>query len=101
MPLTCSLRSTQKQPPRAGSQCSLRYPASRRSEERRVGKECRYWRDWSSDVCSSDLGGEVLRHAAHLFPAFDAEAATAGGLPVFFALPGFAEIGRASCRERV
>src|ERR1035437_8017251 len=42
-----------------------------RSEERRVGKECRsrwspyhssrrrhtrYWRDWSSDVCSSDLG---------------------------------------------
>src|SRR3712207_5690980 len=35
-------------------------PASRarsppRSEERRVGKECRYWCDWSSDVCSSDL----------------------------------------------
>src|ERR1035437_7539909 len=27
----------------------------RRSEERRVGKECRYRRDWSSDVCSSDL----------------------------------------------
>src|SRR3712207_5332119 len=27
-----------------------------RSEERRVGKEWRYWRDWSSDVCSSDLG---------------------------------------------
>src|ERR1035437_8407590 len=26
-----------------------------RSEERRVGKECRYWRDWSSDVCCSDL----------------------------------------------
>src|SRR5476651_782151 len=26
-----------------------------RSEERRVGKERRYWRDWSSDVCSSDL----------------------------------------------
>src|SRR5947209_1274665 len=26
-----------------------------RSEERRVGKEGRYWRDWSSDVCSSDL----------------------------------------------
>src|SRR3712207_5260092 len=26
-----------------------------RSEERRVGKECRSWRDWSSDVCSSDL----------------------------------------------
>src|ERR1035437_7468981 len=28
-----------------------------RSEESRVGKECRsrWWRDWSSDVCSSDL----------------------------------------------
>src|SRR5690349_19697081 len=26
-----------------------------RSEERRVGKECRSLRDWSSDVCSSDL----------------------------------------------
>src|ERR1035437_162320 len=26
-----------------------------RSEERRVGEEGRYWRDWSSDVCSSDL----------------------------------------------
>src|SRR3712207_6355181 len=28
---------------------------SLRSEERCVGKECRSWRDWSSDVCSSDL----------------------------------------------
>src|ERR1035437_6063841 len=26
-----------------------------RSEERRGGEECRYGRDWSSDVCSSDL----------------------------------------------
>src|SRR3712207_1472852 len=25
------------------------------SEERRGGEEWRYWRDWSSDVCSSDL----------------------------------------------
>src|SRR5476649_2410811 len=32
----------------------------RRSEERRVGKECRSRCDWSSDVCSSDLknGGD-------------------------------------------
>src|ERR1035437_7311130 len=30
-------------------------PKRSRSEERRVGKECRSWRDWSSDVCSSDL----------------------------------------------
>src|SRR5262252_140534 len=28
-----------------------------RSEERRVGKECRSLCDWSSDVCSSDLVG--------------------------------------------
>src|SRR5947209_8172391 len=32
-----------------------------RSEERRVGKEWRYWRDWSSDVCSSDLSIEAVR----------------------------------------
>src|SRR6476646_2118599 len=31
-----------------------------RSEERRVGKECRSRCDWSSDVCSSDLMGKAL-----------------------------------------
>src|SRR5882672_11188088 len=31
-------------------------PGCTRSEERRVGKECRSRCDWSSDVCSSDLG---------------------------------------------
>src|ERR1035437_8419521 len=36
-----------------------------RSEERRVGKEGRYWRDWSSDVCSSDLP-LLLSRAAHV-----------------------------------
>src|SRR6202012_5894262 len=30
-----------------------------RSEERRVGKECRSRCDWSSDVCSSDLIGDA------------------------------------------
>src|SRR5476649_1757833 len=35
-----------------------------RSEERRVGKECRSLCDWSSDVCSSDLhkAGVGFRH---------------------------------------
>src|SRR5205085_984334 len=33
-----------------------RFLMLRRSEERRVGKECRFDCDWSSDVCSSDLG---------------------------------------------
>src|SRR5438034_687368 len=31
------------------------YTGLERSEERRVGKECRSLCDWSSDVCSSDL----------------------------------------------
>src|SRR5215211_7596241 len=43
-----------------------------RSEERRVGKECRSLCDWSSDVCSSDLvaldrglrGVELVAHDA-------------------------------------
>src|SRR5947209_135352 len=39
-----------------------------RSEERRVGKGTRYWRDWSSDVCSSDLSS----HIRALWPVRDA-----------------------------
>src|SRR5476649_1627672 len=46
----------------AVTQCTLRKVKGRRhwithgrSEERRVGKECRSRCDWSSDVCSSDL----------------------------------------------
>src|SRR5919112_3516325 len=35
-------------------------------------RHTRYWRDWSSDVCSSDLGG---RHGER------AHAAAVGGLP--------------------
>src|SRR5215211_3170538 len=33
-----------------------------RSEERRVGKECRSLCDWSSDVCSSDLTAWTIKH---------------------------------------
>src|SRR4030095_16876731 len=33
--------------------------ATMRSEERRVGQECRSRCDWSSDVCSSDLCDEI------------------------------------------
>src|SRR5690606_15627157 len=44
---------------------SLKNKFKQRSEERRVGKEgrskhTRFSRDWSSDVCSSDLKGVVL-----------------------------------------
>src|SRR5947207_1455804 len=35
-----------------------------RSDERRVGKECRSLCDWSSDVCSSDLSDSVARSLA-------------------------------------
>src|SRR5476649_890211 len=38
-----------------GSGNALNAKLALRSEERRVGKECRSLCDWSSDVCSSDL----------------------------------------------
>src|ERR671926_224947 len=72
-----------------------------RSEERRVGKECRSRCDWSSDVCSSDLGCVELRvrhvHAV-LHGPFD------GGEVIQLSAIGpdaKGQIGRASCRERV
>src|SRR5476649_1787717 len=72
-----------------------------RSEERRVGKECRSRCDWSSDVCSSDLFqqlvqfGDDLRIALHpKSPAKRFPFDTARGAPRN-------QIGRASCRERV
>src|SRR5882672_11128525 len=72
-----------------------------RSEERRVGKECRSRCDWSSDVCSSDLR---RRNGVPGIRRSDAAGRESGtdfravqickqGIP--------AEIGRASCRERV
>src|SRR5215211_7909509 len=75
--------------------------AGGRSEERRVGKECRSRCDWSSDVCSSDLPP-----APHILDPED-------GLPLFGGqriaevilwikdVWCRREIGRASCRERV
>src|SRR5215211_7161382 len=46
----------------SGSSFGVRSSRSRplRSEERRVGKECRSRCDWSSDVCSSDLNGQYF-----------------------------------------
>src|SRR5476649_1942576 len=72
-----------------------------RSEERRVGKECRSRCDWSSDVCSSDLHvehGRDLQFDFILFALFETHGKSA------FPGHGFErelEIGRASCRERV
>src|SRR5476649_2777516 len=72
-----------------------------RSEERRVGKECRSLCDWSSDVCSSDLGlgrqagpqsrGLRDQHSARRSLHHGRE----GGRRAAH------QIGRASCRERV
>src|SRR5882672_5853157 len=72
-----------------------------RSEERRVGKECRSRCDWSSDVCSSDLRalrlGAYARAREDRAPAL--RAAPRRPAAAQRADPG--QIGRASCRERV
>src|SRR5438445_7034745 len=74
-------------------------------------RHTRYWRDWSSDVCSSDLERSLLRlelvevaeeialedlrvergHAVHAVAADDGQVGHPHAL---------LEIGRASCRER-
>src|ERR1035437_6405400 len=71
-----------------------------RSEERRVGKEGRSRRAWSSAVCSSDL-----YDGTHLFGAagLPLPAACAGEYGRADRAGGRAprlQIGRASCRER-
>src|SRR5215204_4112147 len=72
-----------------------------RSEERRVGKECRSRCDWSSDVCSSDLD-----NLTGSLEALDAAVAQVSEHERELLAPAVDrvwrdEIGRASCRERV
>src|ERR1035437_7824724 len=85
----------------AGLTSTSRSSVFSRSEERRVGKECRSRRDWSSDVFSSDLTGIVEKVALnapgfviHLLPF-------RSGIDKHFQVFGLQQIGRASCRERV
>src|SRR5882672_2614798 len=74
---------------------------ARRSEERRVGKECRSLCDWSSDVCSSDLlAGREERQAQVEVAAAAHDRVERRPLLAELLAEG-AEIGRASCRERV
>src|SRR3712207_7689168 len=92
--------------------CFLCFFSSRR-------RHTRYWRDWSSDVCSSDLTGGngqrqrqdrvvVLAREPQLRPAGDQEReARAGGQEVGEerrrveqVLEVVQQIGRESCRER-
>src|SRR5690606_41006150 len=93
-------------------------------------RHTRFSRDWSSDVCSSDLGrlmrprivreirsenGELIRsfepevirqavspEAARMVREALAEVVSPRGTAILAAVQGFqvAEIGRASCRER-
>src|SRR5476649_766567 len=72
-----------------------------RSEERRVGKECRSLCDWSSDVCSSDLGRLCAQFAVRRSGTrFCGQGHCAGRLQARRRRHD-REIGRASCRERV
>src|SRR5690349_6714 len=58
-------------------------------------------RDWSSDVCSSDLGDGIESRRA-VDPAFSAESVMDIVLDlVRHALTECVQIGRASCRERM
>src|SRR5919199_1667336 len=84
--------------PRRFSQKTI---TSLRSEERRVGKECRSRCDWSSDVCSSDLAPDARRR--HLLARQDHLHAPDGRVaaPLLAEDDHVTQIGRASCRERV
>src|SRR3712207_7644838 len=76
-------------------------------------RHTRYWRDWSSDVCSSDLrlnddGGPARRATGPATrrppPSEAAQAAARSGAPSSSDGsdgPGSNQIGRASGRERV
>src|SRR5258707_2967310 len=79
-------------------------------------RHTRYWRDWSSDVCSSDLSLGMHFAASSLYGEIykympndtDMTPFLAAGLTGYnFAFLGNAaqyhtvQIGRASCRERV
>src|SRR5476649_1842341 len=72
-----------------------------RSEERRVGKECRSLCDWSSDVCSSDLDVRVDGGALGLVRDGDGDRAAPRRVGRCARGEEDGEIGRASCRERV
>src|SRR3712207_9096438 len=79
-------------------------------------RHTRYWRDWSSDVCSSDLAGTVVSQRFQspslgrewVYNVYLPDGYDSGKLryPVMYLLHGNGgdenewEIGRASCRER-
>src|SRR5215204_4168930 len=68
-----------------------------RSEERRVGKECRSLCDWSSDVCSSDLDTRDEFPEACLFRRFHERIHRQGACSAASGLAGgvYGELGHA------
>src|SRR5476649_549334 len=100
--LSCCLNGNPKATTKAVPSLSLRAVVQMvRSEERRVGKECRSRCDWSSDVCSSDLFLAIVLDAL-LLPEREPEGDDEGRAFLVAASSGTdGEIGRASCRERV
>src|SRR5476649_2924307 len=72
-----------------------------RSEERRVGKECRSRCDWSSDVCSSDLDAKLLAVRTHRWQMLLELRVIFQELQHLVQRHDAHQIGRASCRERV
>src|SRR3712207_9137436 len=77
-------------------------------------RHTKYWRDWSSDVCSSDLHSQpwispalLLLVSALIFTALNPDFARPGTLSLLvqqtavIAALAIGQIGRASCRERV
>src|SRR5476649_1522128 len=88
--------------PSTAGQCFGRLLSNmERSEERRVGKECRSRCDWSSDVCSSDLLGPQPDGRDGEDGKRDSKCSQYGW-PVLWAFAfEHGKIGRASCRERV
>src|SRR5215218_1305904 len=86
----------------ASASCSGRTSLSRkRSEERRVGKECRSRCDWSSDVCSSDLLDQAAGDRGRKERVTRGYEADGLGELLRADVLEQEEIGRASCRERV
>src|SRR6476646_5530950 len=74
---------------------------SKRSEERRGGKECRSRCDWSSDVCSSDLRRRHPGRPRRRLDRADDQQPRQGQRATRRWRGGVQEIGRASWRERV
>src|SRR5579875_2075526 len=83
------------------SNWKLESSSTHRSEERRVGKECRSLCDWSSDVCSSDLDADAATILRDVQDGGGVGIQRMRGFQLEAGKLQHPQIGRASCRERV